>query len=493
MATDFEGAIRLMEPMYQELRRRRPVLEQHDNYYRGRHRLAFASQQFAKYFGSRYENFADNWVEVVADAPVERLCVSGVRLAGEDSGFDADLWSAWQENDCDEQSDLAFLEAVIGGRSFALVWGDDDGNPRITFEHPAQCVVTYDEETRERSAGLKLWADDAYEYATLYLPDEVWKFQQPLSQTTWQRKFAGPYYKPVWEPRQPATDDTYPISNPLGVVPLIEFQNRPRLVAPPMSDVAGAVAMQDAINLLWAYLFNAADFASLGQRIVLGAERPVVPILDDNGNPVGERPVDLERFAIDRVIFLEDPNAKVAQWEAAQLEPFTKVIVDAVRHLASQSRTPTHYFDPMSNLSADALKAAETGLVKRVERKTVSFGKSARELFRLAALVQGDAGKAKAVAGGTVLWKDIETRSEAQAVDAALKLRQVGFPFEYIAERLGLSPSEIERVMDLKKQEAQSDPLAMLAQVNPMDGANGPSNGGDASQGAESSDSPPGA
>lgn len=495
-ATTMEEALTLLQQLAYELRRRRPYLERNDNYYRGKHRLAFASAQFSKYFGGRYADFSDNWVQVVADAPIERLNVSGIRLAGQSTGVDEDLWGAWEENDCDEQSDLAFLEAVIGGRSFALVWDDgtDSGNPRITFEHPAQCIVAYDSETRQRKAGLKLWADDEYEYATLYLPDTVWKFQQPVSETEWQRDFGGPYMLPVWEPRQLPTDDSFPIPNPLGVVPLVEFQNRPRLVAEPMPDVTGAVAMQDAVNLLWAYLFNSADFASLGQRVVTGAERPMVPILDSHGNPVGERPVDLEKFAIDRIIWLEDPEAKTAQWQAADLEPFLGVITQSVRHLASQTRTPTHYFEGMANLSADALKAAEVGLVKRTEEKTVNFGKGVKEINRLAALVQGDEGKAQAVARGKVLWRDIESRSEAQTVDALLKLRQIGFPFEYLAERLGLSPTEIERVMDLRKEEAQNDPLALLAQGGmngqpalpgaPAPGATPPDNPGGPPRGA---------
>jgi SPP1 Gp6-like portal protein len=462
LATDINGARRLVGELAMELRRRRPIMWQHDDYYRGEHRLMFASEQFRKYFGDRYTKFADNWTQVVADAPVERLNISGFRLANEDSGYDKDLWSIWQQNDCDEQSDLAFLEAVITGRSFALVWGDQDDNPLVTFEHPSQCIVAYDMETRQRSAGLKLWTDDEYAYATLYLPDEVWKFQQAQAEPYWQREFRGPYFQPVWEPRESVSPN--PVPNPLGCVPLVEFQNRPRLIAEPMSDVKGVIAMQDAINLTWAYLFNAADFASLGQRVVTGAERPKVPILDENGNAVGERDVPLESFAKDRIIWLTDPDAKPTQWDAADLTAFTPVIEMGVDHIAAQTRTPPHYLiGKIANVSADALKAAETGLVKRTMEKTVNFGKGIKEIGRLAALVQGNDAKATAIAGGTVLWRDIESRSDAQLVDSLLKLKQMGMPFEFLCERYGLSPTEIARVIELKQQEAAMDPLSLLA------------------------------
>src|SRR5690349_3189879 len=147
-ATTQEQALATLQMLETELHRRRPWFRRFDDYYRGRHPLVFASEQFSQYFGDRYKDSADNWTQVVADAPVERLCVSGMRLAGEDSGFDDELWGIWQENDCDEQSDLAFLEAVINGRSAVLVWADGDGNPTITWEHPAQTVVAYDHDTR---------------------------------------------------------------------------------------------------------------------------------------------------------------------------------------------------------------------------------------------------------------------------------------------------------------------------------------------------------
>jgi hypothetical protein len=75
----------------------------------------------------------------------------------------------------------------------------------------------------------------------------------------------------------------------------VEFANRPMLGGEPLSDIAGTIAMQDAINLLWAYLFVAADYASMPARVVMGQEPPKMPILDENGQKIGEKPVDIER------------------------------------------------------------------------------------------------------------------------------------------------------------------------------------------------------
>jgi hypothetical protein len=82
-------------------------------------------------------------------------------------------------------------------------------------------------------------------------------------------------------------DDTWPMPNPMGMVPMVEFRNSALLDDKPISDLAGVAAMQDAINLVWAYLFNGLDFASLPQRVAMGAERPKIPILDDDGQVIG--------------------------------------------------------------------------------------------------------------------------------------------------------------------------------------------------------------
>jgi hypothetical protein len=140
---------------------------------------------------------------------------------------------------------------------------------------------------------------------------------------------------------------------------------------------------------------------------------------------------------------------------------FTDVIEIAVGHIAAQTRTPAHYLligGTIANVSGDAMKALETGLVKRTEEKTQHFGRAIRDVFELAALVGDDQAKAAAVRGGKVLWKDVENRSDAQRADALLKKRDIGYPLRYLLELDGLPPQEITRVMGLVAEE-QSDPI----------------------------------
>lgn len=478
-------ALQLVSLLESELIRRRAEIDRNNDYYRGKQPLKFASDDFAKFHGDRYKDFSDNWVQVVADSPVERLTVTGFQASGEERA-DKNLWNVWQVNGLDGDSQLGFVGAVNSARSFVLVWGDpdDEDTPVVTFEDAAQCIIAYEPGSRvRRRAGLKRWQDGNMDYATLYLPDELWKFERPLLRQNKSPQMAdvdeamklwlpagAEERRRAWEPRdEEQLREPNPQPNPMGLVPLVELPNKPMLVDDPISDVTGVVAMQDAINLVWAQLFTASDYASFPQRVVLGAERPMIPKLNSAGEIVGKQPVDLDKFAIDRVAWITGKDARIAEWQAANLEAYTKVIEVAVGHLAAQTRTPQHYLiGKMANLSGDALLAAETGLVKRVDEKKLWFGQALREVARLILLARGEDAKAKAMRAGTVMWADSESRSNAQMADALVKLKTIGFPFEWLALRYGLTPTEVADVVAMREREMEMDPVGaatrMLAQ-----------------------------
>jgi len=492
MAT-VDQALALVGLLESELLRRRPQIQLTSGYYRGDgQRLAFASDQFRKFHANRYRNFADNWVQVVSDSPVERLTVNGILPSGVTEA-DQESWRVWQANGLDADSQLGFLGAVNSARSFVLVWGnpDDEETPEVTFEDASQCIVAYvPGSRRRRRAALKRWDDGGRSFATLYLPDEVWKFERAMLGSSDK----SPQMQQVdeemdsWSLRDMGEMEPNPQPNPMGVVPMVELPNRPSLAEDPISDVTGVIPMQDAVNLLWAQLFTAADYASFPQRIVTGAEIPEIPVLDADGQIVGSRPVDLEKFAVDRVMFFTGDNVNTSEWSAANLNAYADIIEVAVGHIAAQTRTPQHYLiGKMANLSGDALLAAETGLVKRVEEKQIWFGQALREMFRLIALAQGNDAKARSISGGRVLWADAESRSQAQLADALTKLRQIGFPFEWLALRFGLTPTEVADLMRMKDKELAADPMGAITQLMAHDseqGAAAPEETGD-DRGAE--------
>lgn len=469
MDDETKQALAQVQRLASELRLRQPTIQHRMNFVRGCQPLTFASDEFSRYMGRRFEGFSDNWCLPIVQTPAERLDVQGIRLDADDLRPDAEMSRVWRTNNAERGSAETFVVGLAASRAFALVWGDeeDPDTPVITWERPEHAIVSYRADTGRPVAGLKMWRDEdmAMEFATLYTRDRVWK---------WQRRGSGhveqdgprPAMDPTggWEPRQPPGDDVWPLPNPMNMVPLVEFRNQTLLDDSPMSDIDGVISMQNAVNLIWAYLFNALDYASLPQRIVTGAEVPKIPILNEAGEVVGERPVDLDQLVQDRVLFIPGEGVNATEWSAARLDVFSAVIERAIEHIAAQTRTPPHYLiGKVANLSAEALVAAETGLVSKTQERLVYFTPGIRRVYALVAAAQGNPERAKAALSGRVVWGDVQFRSLAQKVDALHKMHSMGFPTEWVAEEYGMEPHEVARVMEMREREMAMDPVGALA------------------------------
>ncbi|HET7689324.1 MAG TPA: phage portal protein [Nocardioidaceae bacterium] len=490
MATDLEQAREWVDKLYMRLAKRRPAVEKFFKYFEGDQPLVYASPQWKEFHGSRYEGFSDNWCGVVARSAVDRMRIDGFRLSDSTERLTADeqqLWTDWNRNEMGSLSSQGFLTASVAKRAYTLVWGNDDDAPVVSWEHPDQVIIDHGP-LGDRRRALKVWMDeDGQEYATLYTPEALWKFQRQgyavasniVNDREGNRTSSGLYLPRTyasaggWEPRI-VGDEPWPLPNPLGVVPVVEWQNLPMLGGYPISSISGTMAGQDAINLLWAYLFNAADYASMPARVVTGAEPPKVPVLDENGQVVGSRPAKLEDLAQGRLLFLPGKNGarnpNIGQWDPAKLDVFGNEVTRILGHIAAQTGTPGHYLltnEKFANLNGDALTAAEVPLVTKVGRQELDFNPAAKETVALMALVRGKVTLARAIreAEGRrfVQWKNPAMHSESQIADAATKDRAVGMSMRTVFERrYGMTEPEIEQEMRRIREE-QTDPI--LAEI----------------------------
>lgn len=478
---DANQALATVDKLYLRLAARREWIRENQDYYEGRHPLRFATPEWQGDNAKRYRGFSDNWTKPVVDAEAERINVTGL-VNGSDSI--TQLWNQWRLNDMEAQSSQGLLESLYASRSYIIVWGDTQtGQPVVTWEPAAEVEIDYDwGNRRTRRAAIKTWIDDDTEFATLYEPDAVWKFQRPRERAVNPLDSQAKQNKERWATSGGWTarlgvDPMWPISNPLGVVPVVEIGNRPLLASDPISEIRGTMAMQDTINLLWAYLLTAADFAALPQRVVLGQAPPMMPVLDNNGQKISERPIRMDDLRKARLAFFTGTNAKIDSWPAADLTGFTNVIEEAVGHVAAQTRTPPHYLvtkQGLSNLSGDALKAAESGLVNKAGEFITQATPGIREAFRLMALVLDDQGLAAQVQLSRVKWADPGIRSDAELSDMLVKKKSIGYPFRYLLELDGVDPADIDRIITMKQQEdaqalAAADPI-MAHAMRPLEG-----------------------
>lgn len=163
------------------------------------------------------------------------------------------------------------------------------------------------------------------------------------------------------------------------------------------------------------------------------------------------RQLNETRFAV-----FSGENAKIDQWDPAKLDVFTNVIDVLVGHISSQTRTPPTYLVSkvgMSNVNGEGLKSSEIGLVKKVEEFQTFATPDIREVFRMIALAKGDNALAEETRLATIVWRDAEIRSEGQLADMLVKKKTVGYPFKWLAEIDGVSPYDLERIMEMKREE----------------------------------------
>jgi hypothetical protein len=420
-------------------------------YYNGDHPLQFATSKFKEAFGNLFRAFADNWCEIVVEAPVERLQVIGFRMGATPSA-DEEAWAIWQRNSMDLESMIAHTEAGKCGVAYLLV-DPNEGDPIITVEHPAQAIVAVDPgNRRNRLAALKRWlGEDGFLYANVYLPGDIFKFRSSVAM--------GLGLAATWEP----TDYG---KNSLGVVPMIPMENKPSMLLPGVTDLAPAMPIQNAINKLCTDMLVASEFGAFRQRVLTGVEIPRDP---ETGRPLGRSEIVA---AMSRLWTFESENAKVYDLNPTDLTNFVKAVEMFKADLAAQTRTPPHYLlGQVVNASGDALKVAEAGLVSKCKRKIMFYSDPHEEAMALALRATG-----RDITSAQIdsLWSDPERTSLAELVDACVKKRTLGIPLEELWLEMGYTPEQIVDMRRLAGLPDRPPPGATTANVPPVLGGTTP-------------------
>jgi hypothetical protein len=419
----------------------------YDDYYEGDHRFSLWLRSVQRAFsgtvlGNLLNGLTDNYMPLVVDSAAERLRVQGFRF-GDQENADEDAWAIWQANGLDAQANMVHTESIKLGEAYWMVTPNKN-EPIITAEHPSQVIVaTAPGDRRTRLAALKKWCDDdGSTYANVYLPQAVIK------------------YRSKDEPRQidrQSWTQIETVRNPLGVVPIIPMPNNPSMLRGGKSDLAGGpVSLQDSIAKTVADLLIGAEYHGLPQRVLLGVEAP----RDPNTGKV----VSGMEAAKSRLWYFNNENAKAHEFSQADLKGLRDSVDGFIGDLAAQTRIPIYYFRPaaISNISAEALIGLDAGLVSKTNDKKDPFGEGHEETIRLAFKSMGDEARASASDAETI-WKDTENRSQAQVVDAAVKKQTIGVPFEQLAEDIGYSPQQIDRMA----QQREADSLLMQTPPEP--------------------------
>lgn len=412
------------------------------SYYDGKHPMPWVHRKAKARYSKLIEQAVSNFPLLIVDSVNDRLCVQGFRLGEQDPEVDTAVWrELWQKNNLDIFSSMVHQQALVTGISYASVWPTEAGGASIRGESSFQVAHECDpgDPLKVRIA-MKAWADE-YEkkwYLRIFEQDAV-----TFMSTDYTTTIADDSAIPDFMLSARWTEDKK-IDNPFnGVVPIVPFLNRPKLNGDGFSEIGDLLPIFDRINTLTADLLLAAELAAFKIRWATGMEIP----RDSTGKAI--EPFDV---ALDRLWVSENPDTKFGSFDQSPLEPYALAIDQAIQQAAAISRTPPFLLlGKLTNLSAEALKATESGLVQKVQNRMRVFGEAWEDVVNLGLMASTGSTEHRDI---EVLWRDPENVSEAARVDALVKLSSIGLPWRAVMERWGATPGEIDRWEALKAQDA---------------------------------------
>jgi hypothetical protein len=385
------------------------------------------------------------------DIVAERLSLLGyLGVADTDA-----VWTTLRNNHIEAMQKDVHREALSTGTSYVSVWDDLSGDgPKVAYE--SSLVTTHENVPGDSSivaAAIKVWYDsiNGYMRAALYLPDVIVRYRSVddiSDPKMWM--LTNHFDSESW-----AIIDE--IENPYGRVTIVPFVTHPSWSGYGRSDLVDIVPVIQRIETLTLNTLLGVELGAFRQKWATGIEIP----LDDNGNPI-----EPYKAALDRLWISEDPDARFGVFQDTDVRPYLQAVEDSIGQLSAVSRIPALYFN-QSGLtnppSASSLEASETGLVNKVLERRDRYAESWESVGRL--VLHDEVGMNDL----STTWKDPRTQSDAQVVDAAVKLDSIGLPWEAVMEFIGYTPEEISRLKTMRSSDVFMQLLnTPLPQATPL-------------------------
>lgn len=459
-------------------RDRHDYLDRVDDYVQGRHDSPYMPDMADEEYKLLAERAITNWMPLITGTVAQACYVDGYR-SGQVEGADGlkvnstktPQWDFWQRSRFDARQATVYRGALNYGHYFVAVQPDPRNpgkaigkvlsalNTVALFEDPQNdedptVVVTIDKRPvagDESSRGKGRMWDDEFEYAI-----------------SWSRGHEGMRVRRIGR----HGFNECPVTR---FAPWVDGEGRT------VGAVWPLIPVQNRINQTIFDLLVAQTYGSFQVRTVTGMvpdikTRPVYEkdeqgnyVLDEHGNRIIEdyepvidphtgKPVpERIHYNARRFLFAEDHQAKFDSLPPTPLDGYIESADKAVRDMAAIAQVPPHHLlGQVANLSADALAAAESSLMRKADEIKSSFGESWERVFRLAMAYENAEGADDY--HGEVIWRDVGAHSLSQTADALGKIReQLEVPPEGLWPLIpGISQGMIDR-WSAAREEAMAD------------------------------------
>lgn len=318
------------------------------------------------------------WPAIIVDVIEERLKWKGwYDLSNLDSNSDRPseqqqfFDDVYLDNSLEAEAPMVHLDALIFGCGFVAVGTRDpddlEKTPLITTESTELTTGIYDPQKRRLTSGVIFRTDDDGNIVRCAL--------LKLNETIYLRRL-GVGGRWIVEDKDPHN---------LGRLPLVPFINRPMgSRRNGRSEITRPIRGYTDIGIRTILgMETNREFFSAPQRYALGVTDE--DFTDEAGNPIpGWQAVIGRIWGIGRNEDGELPE--VGQFDPAPSRPYLEQIQGLSQLVAADGAVPQTYLGFMSDnpASADSIRALESRLIKRSERRITSFGWSWGEVGRLA-------------------------------------------------------------------------------------------------------------
>lgn len=392
------------------------------------------------------------------DSIAERQAVEGFRM-GDSEEADEELWSWWQANNLDIEAPLGYTDAYVHGKSYITIsqpdpqidLGWDLTVPIIRVEPPTRMYAEIDPRIGRVSKAIRVaYNADGNEIqaATLYTMNDTFG---------WYRN------EGEWVP-------WFNYTHGLQAVPVVPLPNRTRL-----SDLYGTSeitpelrSMTDAAARVLMLMQATAELMGVPQRLIFGIKPEEIGVDSETGQTFFDA-------YLARILAFEDSDGKIQQFSAAELANFTNALDQIAKQVAAYTGLPPQYLSTAADnpASAEAIRAAESRLIKKVERKNLIFGGAWEEAMRLAYRMMKGGEVTPEMQRLETIWRDPSTPTYAAKADAAVKLYGNGagvIPKEQARIDMGYSIAQREEMRRWDEEEAALG-LGLMGTMYSTDGS----------------------
>jgi len=396
-----------------------------------------------------------NYMRIIVDKMAGRLRVSEVLSTTKNKQQDDYINSVLQANDFDANQGIYFRSAIRDGDSYVMV----DPESLMWTSEPAYdgfsgIVAIFSPMQEYPLWACKLWSeadttDLAQQEPSTTVLMRVMVYQNDRI-TAWKSNAGGQQVEPDNKFEFFELDGGIGLSNEmgweLGIVPVIHFSNlTDNYTQYGESELRVALPIQDVQNRTLHSMATASEFSaypvdvSYGFKINKEGIQPGAVInlflKDAGGNAIVDPTPE-------QIAFLN--ASKVQQLGITDISQYTNQLSELTKHVSQVTQTPIYGVTAEGNLSGEALKQLETGLIGKIHRFQKENTAAIRQLVELTAQIQNafatDAGSAPELEGIEVNWASAEILDTSAAITSILDIAERKpnlFSDDFLRQRIG--------------------------------------------------------